>query len=395
LNPAPRVTTKQALTSLEELRSFAIARSLFPETTLSRAIQRLGFVQADPIRAPARAQDLILMQRVKGYRAGDLERSYAELGVEEDFFVNYGFLAREFHALMHPRSGFEPFSRARARQAEQVLAFVRKHGAVHPRDVDAHFGSGSETNYWGGSSNTTTRLLDSLHYRGLLRVARREGGVRVYALAQAAIPPGVPRLTRGAAQLSAAAERDVLDALIDLAVRKYAPLPALSLSALVSRLRYAAPQWTGQLKAGLQRAKQRLSSTQAAGVEWYWPAAERVPKRPRTALRDKADDARVRLLSPFDPVVWDRRRFELFWGWPYRFEAYTPPPKRKLGYYALPMLWRERAIGWANLTFAGARVSASFGYADTKAPRDPSFRRALEAELARYERFLTPRPERR
>src|SRR5687768_10878292 len=82
----------RASIGLAELRSFAISRSLFAPTTLKRAIERLGFVQADPIRAPARAQDLILMQRVKGYRAGDLERRYAELGIEEDFFVNYGFL---------------------------------------------------------------------------------------------------------------------------------------------------------------------------------------------------------------------------------------------------------------------------------------------------------------
>jgi uncharacterized protein YcaQ len=57
--------------------------------------QRLGFVQADPIRAPARAQDLTLRHRVRDYRAGDLERRYPRLAIEEDFFVNYGFLPRE------------------------------------------------------------------------------------------------------------------------------------------------------------------------------------------------------------------------------------------------------------------------------------------------------------
>ena len=58
----------------------------------------------------------------------------------------------------------------------------------------------------------------------------------------------------------------------------------------------------------------------------------------------------MRLLAPFDPIVWDRRRFELFWGWEYRFEAYTPVHKRRLGYYALPLLWRDRVIGWANVS---------------------------------------------
>src|ERR1700736_3037312 len=90
--------------TLDDLRRFAVARSLFPPTTLKHALHRLGFVQADPIRAPARAQDLILRHRVKDYRAGDLERRYATLDIEEDFFVIYGFVTRSLQALMHPRS---------------------------------------------------------------------------------------------------------------------------------------------------------------------------------------------------------------------------------------------------------------------------------------------------
>src|ERR1700734_3822449 len=90
--------------TLDALRHFAVARSFFTPTTLKRALHRVGFVQADPIRAPARAQDLMLRHRVKDYRAGDLERHYAKLDIEEDFFVVYGFLTRSLQALMHPRS---------------------------------------------------------------------------------------------------------------------------------------------------------------------------------------------------------------------------------------------------------------------------------------------------
>jgi len=74
--------------TLDDLRRYAVARTLGPPTTLARAIARFGFVQADPIRAPARAQDLTLRHRVAGYVAGDLERRYARLDVHEDFFVN-------------------------------------------------------------------------------------------------------------------------------------------------------------------------------------------------------------------------------------------------------------------------------------------------------------------
>ena len=86
--------------TLAALRRYAIARTLFRPTTLPKAIARLGFVQADPIRAPARAQDLTLRHRVVDYCAGDLERRYPRLHIEEDFFVNYGFLPRATHRLM-------------------------------------------------------------------------------------------------------------------------------------------------------------------------------------------------------------------------------------------------------------------------------------------------------
>ena len=165
-----------------DLRRYAVARSLFPPTTLKRAVHKLGFVQADPIRAPARAQDLTLRHRVRNYRAGDLERRYAGLGVQEDFFVNYGFVAEEVQALMHPRGGPTPWPRSRAKHVQALLDFVRARGEVHPREVDSHFSHGTVTNYWGGSSNATTHLLDGMHYRGLLRVVRRVRGIRIYAV---------------------------------------------------------------------------------------------------------------------------------------------------------------------------------------------------------------------
>jgi uncharacterized protein len=345
-----------------------VARSLFAPTELRAAIARLGFVQADPIRAPARAQDLTLRPRVAGYRAGDLERLYDTLEVEEDFFVNYGFLPRATQALMHPRRTAGLWRPKRARRARALLDFVRERGCVHPREVDAHFAHGRVQNWFGGSSAATTQLLDALHYRGALRVAKREGGVRTYALR--APTPSV----RGAAE-----RRERLDALVDVVVRKYAPLPGASLAGLVGRLRFAAPQWKQGLPAALARAKRRLAHARVDGVEWWWPADE---------PPDGAPPDVVRLLAPFDPVVWDRRRFELLWGWPYRFEAYTPPAARKLGYYALPLLWRERVIGWGNLTVTGGRLAAKLGYLGGRAPREPAFRRALESELDDVARFL-------
>jgi uncharacterized protein YcaQ len=361
--------TSAAPITLADLRRFAIARSLFAPTTLQRALDRLGFVQADPIRAPARAQDLILRHRVKGYCAGDLERRYERLAVEEDVFVNYGFVTPRVQALMHPRQPRGRFSGAKARQSQALLEFVRDHGAaVHPRDVDAHFAHGRVTNYWGGSSNATTHRLDLLHYHGALRVVRREAGIRLYALQ-----------THGPAPSSRAERAARIDALIDVAVGLYGPVPKVSLGFVLSRIRYAVPHWRAELLAARRHAMARLSTATIDGVQWFWPEGERVS-------RAGLDDA-VRFLAPFDPIVWDRRRFELFWGWPYRFEAYTPLAKRKLGYYALPMLWRERVIGWANVSMLDGVPQCAFGYVDGE-PADAVFRRELEAEVERLRRFL-------
>jgi uncharacterized protein YcaQ len=355
--------------TLDDIRRAAVARSLFPPATLQGALDALSFVQADPIRAPARAQDLTLRHRVVNYRAGDLERHYSDLDVHEDFFVNYGFVTNALQGLMHPRGGPTPWTAARGRYVRTLVEFVRARGSVHPREVDEHFAHGTVTNYWGGSSNATTHLLDQMHYRGLLRVVRREAGIRIYAAHE---HPAVAR--------DAATRRAHLDALVDVVVAKYAPLPAASLSYVVRRLRYAAPQWARQMGAALQRAKRRLAHARIEGVDWYWPATD------QSATADTGDA--VRLLAPFDPVVWDRRRFEILWGWAYRFEAYTPVARRKLGYYALPLLWRDRVIGWANVSVTSGQVQPEFGYVASRPPRGPAFRNALEEELDRLRLFL-------
>ena len=145
--------------TIEHLRRFAILRSLFPPTSLPRAVDRLGFVQADPIRAPARAQDLTLRHRVKGYRAGDLDRRYTSLGIAEDFFVNYGFVTSGVQQLMHPRANGQ--HGRRGKKSEDLLAFVRERGEVHPRELVAHFAPKSVRNYWGGSSAATTFAISA------------------------------------------------------------------------------------------------------------------------------------------------------------------------------------------------------------------------------------------
>ena len=359
--------------TLAELRRYAIARSLFKPVTLPVAIRRLGFVQADPMRAPARAQDLILYQRVRDYRAGDLERRYERLGVEEDAFVNYGFVPREMLALLHPRTPRRPWDAATTDRARELLAFVQERGVVHPREVgEAFVHHGRVAGYWGGELNASTRLLDDMHHHGWLRVRRRESGTRVYEAMRHTEQDDSP-----AARLARA------QALVDVIVALYAPIPAPSLGYLVTLLRYGANHLSAEARTVVKTARERYGHAVIDGTTWFWPADE------NPASRRHQPDEGVRLLAPFDPVVWDRRRFEMLWDWAYRFEAYVPAPKRTMGHYALPVLWGERMVGWANLRLERGQLRHELGFAEAR-PRDAVFRRALDEELERFERFLVP-----
>src|SRR5437660_8309316 len=139
----------RATITSDDLRRFAVTRSLFPPTTLRRAIAQMCFIQADPIRAPARAQDLILRHRVKNYRAGNLERNYVSLGIEEDTFVNYGFVTRELQTLMHPRpdvrvpaEGMQAWSADERKKDELLLSFLQSRREVHQSEAAEHFACG-------------------------------------------------------------------------------------------------------------------------------------------------------------------------------------------------------------------------------------------------------------
>jgi uncharacterized protein YcaQ len=245
--------------TIQELRARAVAHSLFKPTSLKAAVMRLGFVQADPIRSPARAQDLILRHRVKGYKAGDLERGFPSLDMEEDVLYAYGFVHRRIWELLHPRKS------ARLSKLEKnVLDAVLQAGPTHPATLQEAHGRKRVINAWGD------------------------------------------------------------------------------------------------------------------GLEYVSPSQQN---------RFDSQEPIVRFLAPFDPLVWDRRRFEHLWGWAYRFEAYTPPTKRVRGYYAMPLLWRDDIIGWANANVRDGKLNMDVGFAKEQ-PRDAAFRHAIEEECKRLRAFL-------
>ncbi len=167
--------------------------------------------------------------------------------------------------------------------------------------------------------------------------------------------------------------------LVLLVARILAPVPERSLRETLRRLKYSVPGLARKptlipslLKTG------ELESAEIDGITYLWPGGGLVGFEPPRA---------VRFLAPFDPLVWDRRRFEHLWGWPYRFEAYTPPSKRKMGYYAMPLLWADSVIGWANVARKEGCLDVQLGFIGNR-PSTSDFDCALEAEIASMRRFL-------
>jgi uncharacterized protein YcaQ len=353
--------------TLEHIRAKAASHSLCAAGSPIDVVHRLGFVQADPIQAPARAQDLILRQRVAGYHAGDLERHYPRAEIEEDVLHVYGFMPRNTSQLMKPRPYESRINHEHPKLAGDILSFVQANGETSHRDLEQRFGGLRTRGYWGNQAKVATLMLDVLHYRGNLRVAVRKGNERFYTVAS------WPQSPFG--------NEDRLRKLVLLLMQLYAPLSLPALRNLISRLGYAAPDLEGRRSIINRMVEQgELDQCEIDGMVYTWPAHMTFAAN---------DDDEVRLLAPFDPIVYDRVRFEHVWGWPYRFEAYTPAAKRKWGYYALPMLWHNCVIGWANARVTDGALHVEPGFVDGR-PADRAFNAAYKRELERLEDFLKP-----
>jgi uncharacterized protein YcaQ len=365
------------ISTVAQLRAAAIEWTLRAQPSVGAAVEALGFVQYDPIRAPARAQDLILAQRVTGYRAGDLDRAFATLDLDEGHLHVYGALPRSVLSLVHPRLDADgaPVTYTPSRLESDVLAEVRARGVLHPRDARTHLGNERTVNAWGGMSAATTKALESLHRHGLLRVSHRVNGTRVYE-------PAPPR-TDGVAPDERARQMALLLA------RLLAPVQVRTLRETLAQLR----RYTGGIpqRPGLVDDLRRSGDLDGAvvdGVAYVWPSDLAAGPTGDGTTATGPDRSRVRFLAPFDPLVWDRRRFEHLWAWPYRFEAYTPAAKRRFGYYALPVLWRDTVVGWVNAAITPSGVlDVRAGYT-ADPPRTKAFTQAFDREVSRLQAML-------
>ena len=352
--------------SVSEIRARAVRRTLFAPVSLAKAISKLKFVQIDPIRAPSTAQDLCLRHRVKSYKEGDVDKAYSKLHIEEDGLYAYGYVTRELWTRLRPRQ-IGPLTTFE----NQVLDQVAKMGRITAEELDPYFGRETVRSDWGGQSRASKRALESLHRAGRLRIAGRKNGIRIYEpttteLPEISVEDRFNYLAMAVAGLLSPVDRKRLQIILSPLAKSVAG-PVLHKKIITQWVDNALHN--GDLVGGV-----------CDGLNYIWPAHSE---------DDEEAEPSVRFLAPFDPIVWDRYRFEHIWGWQYRFEAYTPPAKRIRGYYAMPLLWTDQVIGWVNLALANGQLKVDPGFIRTK-PASKLFKAEFEKEIERFNRFLGP-----
>lgn len=317
LQPAPRAATRAAL---------------------RRCMARMRLLQIDTIHVVARSPYLVLFARLGAYPTAWLDEALAdghvfETWAHEACFAPVDQLA--FHR-SHNRDTRQHWGVALGRsgdaeqlaQLERLLEHVRTNGPV--RSADFVRTDGRSGGWWGWKDEK--RWLEALFARGDLMVARRERFQRVYDLAER-VHPGVTALTLP----DAAASRD---AFIDAAVHALGITQARWVHDYFRtrpRLRDA------DLDAWVDDG--RLLRVAVAG--WERPAYVHADHLPllRRALRGRLQASHTTVLSPFDPLVWDRERALQMFGFDYRIECYTPQERRAYGYFVLPLLHCGQLVG--------------------------------------------------
>ena len=306
------------------------------------AIKRMQLLQIDTISVVARSPYLVLFSRLGSYDPAWLDEALAGGVIFETWAHEACFAPMADYALLRAhlaQKGHHWALRHAERQAQdhrdgmrRVLERIRAEGPLRSSDFDAGARAGG---WWGWKDEK--RWLEALFARGDLMVARRDRFQRVYDLTGRVLAHAGVAADAAATAWTAA---DVRRALVERSIRALG-IARAEWIADYYRLR---PRVRDEELSSLE-ADGRVQRVQVTG----WPTPAFVHRDHADAL-DRAASCRLRatattLLSPFDPVVWDRDRALALFGFAYRIECYVSAPKRQYGYYVLPILHRGRLVG--------------------------------------------------
>ena len=350
-----------------------------PEATRA-AVAHLGYVQIDTINVIERSHHHILYSRIPGYRRADLHQAQTVDKTSTNPCSSTGRMrCRTFQPptcgsmKRHWQRRSVWFTSVTPADLRKVLRRIRTQGALTIRDIDDDV-LVDKDHAWA-SRKPSKRALQLAFYRGLLTVSERKGMLKTYELMTRHF--GWGRLPK------AATEREILNYLLDRALRSQGVVSLDSVCYLDPRRK---PAMFRLIESRMRRKELVPVELAGAGKLQHW-------LRPETldAGVDGPDDL-VHILSPFDPLINQRKRLHLFFDYEHRFEAYVPREKRLFGYFALPVLVGDDIVALLDLKADREQqklLLQRWTWLGKSSRR--SHRKRIEDALHRFERFQLAR----
>ena len=339
------------------------------------AIEQLGYVQIDTINVIERCHHHILYSRIPAYQRSDLavlqsaKKSIFEFWTHALSYVPSADLPYFIPAMKayreNPSAWFGSVTKA---EVSAMTRRLKTEGPLSIRDIDDDE-LVDKTHPWA-SRKPSKRVLQLMFYQGLVAVAAREGMVKTYDLIGRHF--GWDKAPRPAT------ERQVTIYLLDRALRSQGVVSLDSICHLNAPAKKAVREL---IEARIKRRQLVPVTIEGAEKVLHWTTPEAL----ETVAPAQAN--RVHILSPFDPLIIQRKRLKLIFGYDHIFEAYVPAAKRQYGYFALPVLVDDRVVAAVDLKTdrqAGKLLVQKWTWLGDA---DAEVKAAIDAELGRFERF--------
>ena len=300
------------------------------------AVAHLGYLQIDTINVIERCHHHILYTRIPSYRrehlhqAQNIDKTVFEYWTHALSYLpteNLRFYVRPMRQDWQSRIVW--FDKVSHGDLRRVMSRIRREGALTMRDIEDE---PVEKDYSRASRKPSKRVLEVAFYKGLVTISQRAGMLKTYELLTRHF--GWDRLPR------AATEPETLNYLLDRALQSQGIVSVESICYLDPPRK---PAMRRLVESRVRRKELIPVQLEGAGESVHWV-------RPDTldAIPDPPQE-RVHILSPFDPLVIQRKRLQLFFDYEYRFEAYLPRHKRVFGYFVCPVLIGDRIIAGLDL----------------------------------------------
>jgi uncharacterized protein YcaQ len=346
-----------------------------PEAT-RLAVEHLGYVQIDTINVIERCHHHVLYARIPGYQrahlrqAQSIDKSVFEYWTHALSYVptrDMRFFLGAMRSERHSQRSW--FGTVTPRDLRKVLTLIRKGGPLTIRDIDDDVLV--EKNHPWASRKPSKRALQVAFYKGAVTISERAGMLKTYEL--------IDRHFGWDARPRPASERQIVDYLLERALRAQGIVSVDSICFLDAKRK---PGIRRLIEAGVRRKELVPVTLEGGGKVEHWarPEAMETEAAPGPEM--------VHILSPFDPLVIQRKRLQLFFDYEHRFEAYLPKEKRLFGYLALPVLVGDEVVAAIDLKTDRAQrklLLQQWTWVGRGSPRP--HKRRIEEELHRFERF--------